>query len=251
MEKHNNRKLEEVSADPGDLGHLAQQLKKTATRTIYLSPTEDFQRHALRALAGCVERLEVQDGVLNMVLGKYSIPGGWGRPYPNVNVPEFDEKKQKACVLTLQSTDIKMIRRRKAQEQPHRSLQALNDAIMSGIGEHVSAAKTGEELTLSGDDMQLDHIDLLFKYDLHSHFSYHEDPRHEKPSPVVTVVVKLTADETSMHVAGADADATSKEVGDAHVLLSEMCVPQVREQHVGHSPGGLVLQQEEGKAGRA
>jgi hypothetical protein len=29
------------------LGHLAQQLKKTATRTIYLSPTKNFQRHAL------------------------------------------------------------------------------------------------------------------------------------------------------------------------------------------------------------
>jgi hypothetical protein len=146
------------------LGHLAQQLKKTATRTIYLSPTENFQRHALRALAACVERPEVRDGVLHMVLDKYAIAGGWSQPYPNINVPEFDGKKQRACVLTLQFTDIKMIRQRKAREQPHRSLQALNDDIMSGIGEHVSAAKTGEELTVSGDDMQLAHIDLLFKY---------------------------------------------------------------------------------------
>eukprot|EP00962_Isochrysis_galbana_P030177 scaffold9764_cov150-Isochrysis_galbana.AAC.1 len=56
-------------------------------------------------------------------------------------------------------------------------------------------------------------------YDLHSHFTYHTDDRHGH-HPVLAVVVQLTADESSRHVAGAESEASTAAVaGEAHVVL--------------------------------
>jgi len=56
-------------------------------------------------------------------------------------------------------------------------------------------------MAVYGGDFELVFVDILFKYDLHSHFTYHTDDRHGH-HPVLAVVVQLTADESSRHVAG-------------------------------------------------
>jgi hypothetical protein len=68
-------------------------------------------------------------------------------------------------------------------------------------------------------DLKLIAIDYLFKYDLHSHFTFHIDQRLSR-EPDITVVVKVTADKTTMQVAGAEKEASSTGIGDAQVFLS-------------------------------
>jgi hypothetical protein len=69
-------------------------------------------------------------------------------------------------------------------------------------------------------DLKLIAIDYLFKYDLHSHFTFHIDQRQGR-EPDITVVVKVTADKTTMQVAGAEKEASSTGIGDAQVFLSK------------------------------
>eukprot|EP00962_Isochrysis_galbana_P053293 scaffold24735_cov131-Isochrysis_galbana.AAC.2 len=50
-----------------------------------------------------------------------------------------------------------------------------------------------QSMAVYGGDFELVFVDILFKYDLHSHFTYHTDDRHGH-HPVLAVVVQLTAD---------------------------------------------------------
>jgi len=92
----------------------------------------------------------------------------------------------------------------------------MNDKLLAKIGKLVEPE---DDSGFYGGDLQLSYLDFLFKYDLHSHFSFHQDMRHAS-TPVITVVVKLTADPTSMYVANAQETALSTDVGEAHLLLS-------------------------------
>eukprot|EP00962_Isochrysis_galbana_P000541 scaffold155_cov106-Isochrysis_galbana.AAC.7 len=80
--------------------------------------------------------------------------------------------------------------------------------------------KAPQSLAVYGGDFELVFVDILFKYDLHSHFTYHTDDRHGH-HPVLAVVVQLTADadKSSRHVAGAESEAITAAVGEAHVVL--------------------------------
>lgn len=92
----------------------------------------------------------------------------------------------------------------------------MNDKLLAKIGKLVEPEG---DAGFYGGDLQLSYIDFLFKYDLHSHFSFHQDIRHGT-DPVVTVVVKLTSDPTTMFVADANESAYSEDVGEAQLLLS-------------------------------
>eukprot|EP00962_Isochrysis_galbana_P039795 scaffold14337_cov132-Isochrysis_galbana.AAC.1 len=74
-----------------------------------------------------------------------------------------------------------------------------------------------QSMAVYGGDFELVFVDILFKYDLHSHFTYHTDDRHGH-HPVLAVVVQLTAEESSRHVAGAESEAITADeiigVGD-------------------------------------
>lgn len=221
MAQHNADTLLQMKAGTDDVSALARTVLLSDTLTIPIPATEAFQVHALHALTGFVGNLSMAEGQLELAIGKGHIKGGWSAGYPSVNVAQFDDLKQKGCVVTLRAEHVKTIRTRSAEDDDElmAALQGMNDSIMISIGKHANASKSADG-TFSGDQLELAYIDFLLKYDQHAHFTYHQDLRHSK-HPVVTVVVMLTADKATMHVAGAAKEAASNVLGDAHLLMSQ------------------------------
>jgi len=223
MKLANDEFLVECLKAEGELGGITKALNIDC-HTIQLPLDDDgaFRKAALQALVHTVGAVcMLHDGSLQMKtegLG-FTLRGGWGAPYPHVNAPIFEGWKQKGCVLTLNAAALSLINHDTATCEPFISLTVMNKSIIRRLS---FAGFRHMKLTVQDSTcLQLIFVDFLFKYDLHSHFTYHQDLRHGK-SAVFTAVVKLTADESSLHVAGAAAPAVFKEIGDAHVLLSRM-----------------------------
>jgi hypothetical protein len=164
------------------------------------------------------------DRVLELVMGDRVFEGGWAKPYEHVNVQDaFQIKRQKGCTLSFQEPVVGWIREAKPTlPEPMKSLGKLNAWIMSEMATLVLKA---EEPTKSGfrTTLSLAFVDILFKYDNHSHFTYHQDLRATPAADtVVTVVLKLSADKTTLHIAGAECETELNLVGDAAVFLSMM-----------------------------
>jgi len=220
MVTDNKALFERMAQDESDLGLLVSHMNN-ATRTIHLEPDENFQRHALTALTATVRNVQMgldKSGKNTLVfsLKKTQYFGGWGQGYPNVNTDKFEEAKQKSCVIGLHSTNIANIKKFDKTE-PLFSLACMNEKIMKDLTRLVGE-KAPQSMAVYGGDFELVFVDILFKYDLHSHFTYHTDDRHGH-HPVLAVVVQLTADESSRHVAGAESEAITAAVGEAHVVL--------------------------------
>eukprot|EP00962_Isochrysis_galbana_P059630 scaffold33329_cov146-Isochrysis_galbana.AAC.1 len=111
--------------------------------------------------------------------------GGWGQGYPNINTDKFEEAKQKSCVIGLHSTNIANIKKLDKTE-PLYSLVCINEKIMKDLTRLVGE-KAPQSLAVYGGDFELVFVDILFKYDLHSHFTYHTDDRSTRPPPGVGV----------------------------------------------------------------
>lgn len=195
--------------------------------TLYLPSASKpaVQTHALRALTSCMEHLWLTPKGLELRIGDSVIHGGWVKGYKSVNVDKFQESKQRSCVVSFKPPEVKMIRELTAgAPEPLHSLGKLNAYIMDSIHdickETIAALEERDDYAA----LTLEYVDFLFKYDNHSHFTYHQDLRDpaKGPDSVLTVVMKLTVDKTTLHVAGAGAEAKLFDIGDAQVFLSGM-----------------------------
>jgi hypothetical protein len=92
------------------------------------------------------------------------------------------------------------------------SLQNMNNQILEDLK---GLTKRTPGFAGGPCDLKLIAIDYRFKYNLHSHFTFHIDQRLGRELDI-TVVVKVTADKTTMQVAGAEKEASSTGIGGAH-----------------------------------
>ena len=124
--------------------------------------------------------------------------GGFANLYKTINVPSDKQKKndQDRCIF------------------------ALTPAVFFDIGGGHSRnmmSYVKDELTkLLHRDVRLQVVHLLFHWNEHSFFKYHQDDDGD-----ITVIINLSPGEPTMHVAG-QVEATYKGIGSAHIFPSKV-----------------------------
>jgi hypothetical protein len=162
---------------------MAGEVLPTAaeTRTLAIRAPPEIQGVALRVLCSVVELSHMdEEGVLWLGHGELAIEGGWEVPIKEVNVDHFVEARQKGCVISFRPEQVAHIRMQSDAADPYKGLGELNAWLMSEIaklrrladGRREQGREQGERLGL-----ELAYVDILYKYDTHSHLTYRQDTR--------------------------------------------------------------------------
>eukprot|EP00962_Isochrysis_galbana_P003710 scaffold1047_cov112-Isochrysis_galbana.AAC.1 len=104
--------------------------------------------------------------------------------------------------------------------------------------------KAPQSMAVYGGDFELVFVDILFKYDLHSHFTYHTDDRHGHH----TRCWPWWCSSRRTRAAGMLLVQKARPLRLPWVKPTRRTVqflPQVWEEHSAHGPGRLLLQAED------
>ena len=129
------------------------------------------------------------------VVGNVSKSGGFAEAYQLVNLPrnQFRKLEQDRCIFAMTNTNLKNV------------LGSQYDKVVTSCKDKLSD-ECKRVVTL-----QEGHV--LFHWNAHSFFSYHQDPKGD-----AAAVVNLSPGKTNFHVAGKDDNASMDHPGEVHFV---------------------------------
>ena len=133
---------------------------------------------------------------LDTAEGSHKKSGGFQTLYPNINVKSVFKAEQERCIFAMKPAAFKKV----------------------GSAEGIRLVKAAEESVKAvvGDSATLVEALILFHWNDHSFFTYHQDPRGDW-----VLLVNLSPATTDFHIAGTQG-ATMETAGEAHLFPTKV-----------------------------
>lgn len=126
------------------------------------------------------------------------MPGGFTGPYQLVAAQHFNKAMQDRCIFGFKSCGV-------FERECGPAAKALNVSVIAQTKKFFPSCN----VTSKG-------VHVLFNWNAHSLFTYHQDP-----NSIVTVIVQLTPGKTDFHVAGRMQMGVYETTGSAHLFCSQ------------------------------
>ena len=126
------------------------------------------------------------------------MPGGFTGPYELVAAQHFNKAMQDRCIFGFRSSGL-------FEKECGPAAKALNATVSNQMKTFFPKCN----VTSKG-------VHVLFNWNAHSLFTYHQDPKS-----IVTVIVQLTPGKSDFHVAGKGQLAVYETAGSAHMFCSQ------------------------------
>lgn len=133
---------------------------------------------------------------LDTAEGSHKKSGGFQSLYPNINVKSVFKAEQERCIFAMKPAAFKKV----GSAEGTRLVKAAEEAVKDVVGNSATLVET--------------HI--LFHWNDHSFFTYHQDPRGDW-----VLLVNLSPATTDFHIAGTQG-ATMQNTGEAHLFPTKV-----------------------------